>query len=643
MANVIKQNQEKDLLEVTKKLTAKAKTLFFCLILLISAFSLPAIMLVQSQEESLFKITLIVPGPNPSRKAWAAIVESALDSVGIDAVRVELDWDTVYSRALTPDAETVGKTYDQGGFDSLFIGYAMGIDPDPFGLYHSTQFPPAGQNYNLWNNSRADELCDLIKTTTNEATRLQYVKEWQKLAYDELPTCTILYTKEVVGFDPTALKGEPFELYHYPAWSRAKNWELVTDTAADTIVVAQTGPAPVEGLNPLLTTSYYDLTVYDNVFDGLAERWDLKDKAMVPALATSWEVADDDKTWTVHLRTDVKWHDGVAFTADDVKFTYDSYFDDDIGSPVGAFVKDIIGSVDNVVVVDPATVKFNLPKPYAYFVESILSGLIIPKHVLENVASADWKSHAFNTASGAYTVGSYTAYGPIGTGPYIYGAYDPTTAANIMTKNTNYWNKANLEGMGTFGIETLFIQCIEGSDPAIAALKAGDVDVLDSQYHLETKLASLEPAWGDYISYDAFGLQEFGFNMKHPVFGTGVDTPLGKQDPTKAAEAARYVRQAISHLIDRQTIIDTILAGYGSPATQTSVTRVTAGYDTSLLPYTYDVTLAKSLLAAAGYDTGVAPPTGDIWGQYGLYIIAAVVVVIVVIAAIVVLRMRKKP
>lgn len=182
------------MLEVTIELTAKSKTLFFCSLLLLSLFSLPGILLVQSQGAPYFKITLIVPGPNPSRKAWAQVVESSLDAVGIDAVRVELDWDTVYSRALTPDTATVGKTYDQGGFDALFVGYAMGIDPDPFPLYDSSQFPPTGQNYNLWNNSESDRLCKLIKETTDEATRLQYVKEWQKLAYDEVPSPPFITT-----------------------------------------------------------------------------------------------------------------------------------------------------------------------------------------------------------------------------------------------------------------------------------------------------------------------------------------------------------------------------------------------------------------------------------------------------------------
>jgi ABC-type transport system substrate-binding protein len=626
-------------------MTHKNKTLVLICLLLISTFSLPAAMLVQAQEGDLFSITLIVPGPNPSRKAWAAVVENSLDAAGIDARRVELDWDAVYSRALTPDVDTVGKTYNEGGFDTLFVGYAMGIDPDPFSLYDSSQFPPLGQNYNLWNNSESDRLCQLIKTTTNEATRLEYVKQWEKLAYDEQPAATLLYTREIVAYDPTALKGDPFSLYHYPAWSRAKDWELVTGTTQTSIVLAQTGPAPEEGINPLLSTSYYDLTVFDNIFDGLAERQDIDTKAMVPALATSWEVASDEKSWTVHLRDGVSWHDGVAFTADDVKFTFDSYFNDDIGIPTGAFIKEVIGSKDNIVVVDPLTIKFNLPKPYAYFVESIMAppqGYIIPKHVLENVEASDWKTHPFNTASSSYTVASYTAFGPIGTGPYVYAAYDPTTFANILSKNTAYWNKAALEAAGKFGIVNFYVQQIEDSDPAIAALKAGDVDVLDSQYSLSSKLASIENPWGAYISYEAFGVQEMGFNMQHPVFGTGVDTPLGKQDPTRAAEAARYVRQAISHLIDRDNIISTILAGYGTPGLTTPITTVTAGYDASLKPYSYDMTLAKSLLAAAGYDTGVAPPSNDIWGQYNLYIIAAVVVIIVIVAAVVVMRIRKK-
>src|SRR2546428_4091538 len=62
-----------------------------------------------------------------------------------------------------------------------------------------------------------------------------------------------------------------------------------------------------------------------------------------------------------------------------------------------------------------------------------------------------------------------------------------------------------------------------------------------------------------------------GFNMKHPVFGTGVHTPLGKSDPSKAALAAKYVRQAISHAVPRDLIIQQLLFGYGYPGITTPV------------------------------------------------------------------------
>ena len=609
------------------------------MILTLSIFLVPTVFTVRGQE-TLFHVTLTVPSTNPSRQAWSEIVYANMLEVGIDVDRVIQDWGTIYDRALDPPQDIVGKTFDDGGFDMLFVGYAMGIDPDPYGLYHSSQLPP-GQNYYLWENAENDELCDSIKVTVDETQRLQYVRDWQQLAYEELPSITLLYTREVVCFDPTALMAHPFEIYHYPAWSRVEEWELNPSTTQDTIVLAQTGPCPEEGLMDLVSTSYYDMTTYDAIYDGLTKRENLETLAMVPALATSWEVADDDKTWTVHLREGATFHDGVEFTAEDVKFTYTAATADELASPWGSFIKQIIGSPDNVEIVDDYTVKFYLPVPYAYFVESILPTFILPKHVLESIPYDQWRSHTFNTGEGSYTAANgYTAYGPIGTGPYWYAAYDPTTFTNYLTRYDDYWNAQNLWDEGKFGIEQYAVVFIEGSDAAITALKTGEVDVLDSQYALQTKLDSIEEPWGDWVAYDAFGVQELGVNMRHPILGTGVDTPLGQEDPSRAAEAARYVRQAISHLIPRQDIIDTILEGYGTPAVTTPITTLTAGYDPSLEPYTFDIELAKSLLAAAGYDTGVPPPSGDFLEEYGLYVAVAVVVVVVAVAAIYFVRKR---
>jgi len=587
---------------------------------------------------------LTVPNTNPSRQAWSEIIQQSFIEAGIDAKRVIHDWDTIYDRALDPPPEVAGKIYDDGGFDLLFVGYAMTVDPEPLSLYHSSQATtavPPGQNYYNWINDENDRLCDLISQTVDEEERLGYVKEWQQLAYQENPSLTIEYDEEVVVYDPTALVGDPLEILHYPCWPRAAEWQLNPSTTQDTIVIAQTGPCPEEGMMDLVSTSYYDLTGYGNVYDPLVYRENLETFALIPGLALSWDVAADDKTWTVNLRQGATFHDGVEFTADDVVFTYTAAQSDGLASQYGGFLKQIIGGAENVVKVDDYTVQFNLPETYAYFPEVILNTFMLPKHVLENIPYDQWRSNTFNTCEGSYESNGMTFSGPIGTGPYMYGGYDPATSSNTFVRNDNYWNAGALASRGVFGIQYLVVVEIEDSDPAITALKNGEVDVLDSQYHLQTKLSSIEDSWGKTVTYDAFGVQELGVNMLHPILGTGVDTPLGQQDPSRAAEAARYVRQALSHLIPRQDIIDTILDGYGAPGVTTAITKVTAGYDNNLAPYSYDLEMAKSLLAAAGYDTGVPPPSGDFFATYGLYVAVAVVVVVVAVGAVYFVRRRK--
>ncbi|MGD9130912.1 MAG: ABC transporter substrate-binding protein [Candidatus Bathyarchaeota archaeon] len=620
-----------------KKWVAIVSILLMCTAILVP-MALPA-----QGQDTLFHVTLTVPSTNPSRQAWSEIIYNNMLEVGIDVDRVIQDWGTIYDRALDPPEDVRGKTFDEGGYDMLFVGYAMGTDPDPYALYHSSQVPP-GQNYYNWENAENDELCEKIKVTVDETERLEYVKQWQQLGFEELPSITLHYDREVVCFDPTALVGDPFEILHYPVWPGVDRWELNPSTTQDTIVIAQTGPAPEEGLNPWVTTSYYDLTVYGAVMESLTKTKDLETLEVIPGLATDWVVEADNKTWTVTLRQGVMWHDGVEFTAEDVKFTYTAAMAEDLASNAGAFVAQIIGSPDNIEIIDNYTLKFNLPEPYAYFASSILAegyGFMLPKHILEDVPYEEWRTHTFNTGEGSYEAGNgYTAYGPVGTGPYWYMAYDSTTYTNHLGKNSNYWNTQALTDAGLFQIENYAVVFIEGSDAAITALKTGEVDVLDSQYGLQTKLGSLEASWGEYVVYDAFGLQELGVNMKHPILGTGVDTPLGQEDPSRAAEAARYVRQAISHLVPRQEIIDSILDGYGTPAITTPVTTLTAGFDTSLTAYSYDVEEAKILLAKAGYDTGVELPSEDFLAEYGLYIGAAVVVVVVVIGAVYFVRKR---
>lgn len=116
--------------------------------------------------------------------------------------------------------------------------------------------------------------------------------------------------------------------------------------------------------------------------------------------------------------------------------------------------------------------------------------------------------------------------------------------------------------------------------------------------------------WEDFHS--KYTWWEFGFNMLHPIFGTGVETPLGQNDSSRAAEAARYVRQAVSHTIPREYIITTLELN-ATPGI-TPVYPGFPGFDSSLEPYEYNLTRAKELMALAGYGmTVTAASPVNLW------------------------------
>lgn len=609
----------------------------------------------------ILHITLLNPTSNPARRAWAAIVQNSLQCLGMDVARDEEPFSpNIYDRALQPPAANIGKTFDQGGFDILFVGYNLQIDPDPYSLYSSTQFAPDGQNYYLWNNTQNDQLTNQIKTTLDRTTRLDYVNQWQVLAYNELPSIPIFYTKEIVAFGNAFPNAQSvFTAYHFPAWAPIEH----LSSTKSSFILAETGQAPGQGIVPELSTSYYDLAVSSEIFSALALRNDTTFKTMVPQLASGtptspgWTSSPDGKTWDVTLRPGVTWQDGTPFNATDVKFTFDLVQNSAFASPIGSFISGIVGGKSNVTITGPMSVRFQLPQPYAYFIQNILTSPILPAHILNSTSfyggTIDYsriKNSLFNRPDTG-TFGSL----PIGTGPYMYHDYTAATTTNHLVRNNGYfnfsdWGKSALLAKGQFQISDYYVRTIVGSDAAITALTNGEVDFLDSQYHLETQTSFLS-SWpaSQQTSYTAYGVQEMGVNMEHPILGTGVGTPWAQQHPgnaTAAANAARWIRQAISYAVPRDLIINSLLHGYGSPAITTPIigdyaskTAVTDGFNTNLSPYPYDLSKAAQLLAQAGYQQiGL---TTSFFDQYGIYLISAIVVAAVVVAAVYLLRIRK--
>ncbi|MGD0406035.1 MAG: ABC transporter substrate-binding protein [Candidatus Bathyarchaeia archaeon] len=624
------------------------KVLTVFLILAFAASMIAPLTVVKAQHTSLFSVTIIAPGnANLLRRQWTQVFASNLQQLGIDAKVVYLGWTSVYDRALTPSADLVGKTYDQNGYDILALGWTPGTVPEPRQVYYGGDqafFAPSGQNYYLWNNSQSNSLLDQFITSTSDSDKANLLDQWQQLYYDEVPASQIIYQAAPAVVNPAI-----GNLYT-PATGGGEGWlyfnaqpypQLLTRSDGKTsITYCSTGS--IDALNPPESNSWYDTIVYVPIFDGLAEVCPTMNGLSdleTPALLASWSHSTDGFTWTFNCRQNATWQDGQPFTADDVVYSLWALMNSETGSQFVGYYQSVYGDnvkftysdgksanlgsgsrTGTITATDKNTVTATLPtiangKPYGDFEPFLLTlaNNIIPKHIFENIAPADWSTSPFNTGQGSMTINGITYNGPVGTGPYKWVSYDPTAQVIHLQKYDNYWNATGLESMGLFQIKDYYIRFIADKTSALAALKNGEVDMLDYNYQMQTDIPSIDPSWGRVLNLNGVGRQEFGYNMQHPIFGTGVDTPLGQSDPSKAAEAARDVRVAFDYAIPRQLIINNLLSGYGTPGA-TPMLPSQPYYDSSVTARPYDLSQARHYLELAGY----SPPSGTVVGAVNL-------------------------
>ena len=183
-----------------------------------------------------------------------------------------------------------------------------------------------------------------------------------------------------------------------------------------------------------------DEVVYANVFEGLT-RIGPKGEVL-PALAESWTISDDGKTYTFKLHTGVKFHDGSDFNADDVKFSLDrARAQNSTNAQKGLFA-----AIDTVDAVDPSTLKVTLKNPQGSFLYNMGWGdavIVAPKSAETNKEK------------------------PIGTGPFKFENWAKGASITI-TKNPDYWGEP-------VALEKAEFRIIPDAAAAIPALLSGDV------------------------------------------------------------------------------------------------------------------------------------------------------------------------
>ncbi len=293
-----------------------------------------------------------------------------------------------------------------------------------------------------------------------------------------------------------------------------------------------------------------DEILYANLFQGLTRIG--RNGEVLPALAESWEVSDDGRTYTFKLRSGVTFHDGTTFDAEDVKFTLDRARAEDSTNAQ----KQLFAAIDTVEAVDPATVKITLSAPQGSFLYNLGWGdavIVAPESAETNKEN------------------------PIGTGPFKFDKWAKGSSVTLV-KNPDYWGEP-------VALEKAEFRVVPDAAAAIPALLSGDVQ-----------------AFPQMPAGDALIQIESDPRFVVAIGATEGETILSTNNGREPFSSIK-VRQAIAHALNREEIIAGNGSGYGTPI-GSHFSPANEAYVDLTGTYPYDPAKAKALLAEAGYPDG---------------------------------------
>ncbi len=313
-------------------------------------------------------------------------------------------------------------------------------------------------------------------------------------------------------------------------------------------------------LDPALTDDGESAKVNASIFEGLV-RFQDGSTEVEPALAVSWETSDHGKLWTFHLRKGVVFHDGTAFDAEAVVFSFLRQID--TNHP--CYRKDFANGstfeyVKSVEAAGPFTVKIFLEKFYAPFLYNLAEPTAAP--IISPAALKKW--------------GDEFEKHPVGTGPFRFEKWIPGDRI-ILTKNSDYWGKPPyLDGVvfKTFvhnksrllALTTAAIHGMDGLDPEMV------------KKILQNKELQTEIITGLNVCYLAMNTEKSPF------------------DQVK-------VRHAVNYAINKPNLVKLFYQDMAIPA-KNPIPPVVWGYNDDIEDYAYNPEKAKELLKEAGYEKG---------------------------------------
>lgn len=302
-----------------------------------------------------------------------------------------------------------------------------------------------------------------------------------------------------------------------------------------------------------------------------------------PRLAREWTSSPDGLTWTLKLREGVRFSDGLPFTSSDVLFTFQVLYDKRVASPLAGSA--MVGESPLIVrALDPQTVVIVFPSVYGPGLAILDSLPILPEHKLRKAFEAG----TFKQAWGVTTPPSEFA----GLGPFTLLEYVPGQRV-IYQSNPEFW-RTDDQGRRLPYLDQIEVQIVPEQSAEILRLEAGTVDVTTDQVRAED-IAGLQALQAKGV----VTLNEAGVATNPEMFWLNLN-PASALAKTRPWTQRTELRQAISHAVDRQKIVDTVYLG----AAEAISGPITPGYGEwfapDLPPIAFNPARARELLASIG-------------------------------------------
>ena len=340
------------------------------------------------------------------------------------------------------------------------------------------------------------------------------------------------------------------------------------------------------GLDPAYETDGNSFMICDNVHEALVF-YKEESTALEPGLASSWSISPDGLTYTFKLRKGVKFHDGTPFNADAVVFSHGRMMKErkvkffgkgwDIPKqerPPEYWVSmEMDNTIDSIEAVDEYTVLYKLKRVEAPFIANMgmdFADIISPTAFMKDPGGA--------------------VRNPVGTGPYKFVKWVKDDSLTLEAFK-DYWDKAK----GPY-MDRVVFRVIPENSVRFLELKAGGIHICQFPNAADIPMAKKDPKlW--VPTQPGMNIGYLGYNLKKEPWKSNVK-----------------LRRAIAHAINRKAIVDNIYQGMGEVA-KNPIPPTMWGYNKDVPGYSYDVELAKKLLAEAGYPEGKGLPEITLWSM----------------------------